>query len=191
MVGRACVALSLLVLGCGASAAVSRFPSGYDLALQGSDGRSHDVTRELAREKFTIFVFYSEDCPCMRAHEPRLTELATRYAARGVSVVLVDSETSADPARDRAEAQKRAYPFPLLTDPDARLARLFGARFATHSIVVDAAGNVRYSGAIDSDKNVLHADATPYLRNALDALLANRTPPVPEREPLGCALRTR
>jgi peroxiredoxin len=190
ILGRAFVTLALAVAGCAAPAAPSRFPPGYELSLSGSDGRVHDVTAELAREKFTIFVFYSEDCPCMRVHEGRLAELRRRYAANGVRVVLVDSETTAEPVRDAAEARKRAYPFPLLTDSDARLARLFGARFATHSIVVDATGAVRYSGGIDSDKNVLHTDARPYLREALDALLAGRAPPVPDREPLGCALRT-
>jgi peroxiredoxin len=184
------VTLALAGAGC-AAPAPSRFPPGYELSLPGSDGRSHDVTAELARAKLTIFVFYSEDCPCVRVHEGRLAELAARYASRGVRVVLVDSETTADAARDAAEARERRYPFPLLTDADARLARLFGARFATHAVVVDATGAVRYSGGIDSDKNVLHAGAKPYLRDALDALLAGRTPPAPDREPLGCALRTR
>ncbi len=191
ILGRAFVTLALSVAGCAAPAAPSRFPSAYALSLAGSDGRVHDVTAELAHARFTIFVFYSEDCPCMRVHEGRLAELRQRYGASGVRVVLVDSETTAEAARDAAEARKRGYPFPLLTDSDARLARLFGARFATHAIVVDAAGAVRYSGGIDSDKNVLHADAKPYLREALDALLAGRMPPVPDREPLGCALRTR
>jgi len=189
-VGRAFVILALVVCGCGAPAAPPRFPPGFALSLPGSDGRSHDVTAELARATFTVFVFYSEDCPCMRVHEGRLAELGTRYAPNGVRVVLVDSETTAAAARDAAEARRRGYPFVLLTDADARLARLFGAKFATHAIVADATGAVRYSGGIDSDKNVLHADAKPYLREAIDALLAGRTPPTPDREPLGCALRT-
>jgi peroxiredoxin len=190
MLGRALVLLSLAGWACGAPPAPSRFPPGYRLSLPGSDGRAHDVTAELARQKFTVFVFYAEDCPCMRVHEGRLAELGARYAPSGVRVVLVDSETSAEPARDAAEARERGYRFPLLTDADARLARFFGAKFATHAIVVDATGAVRYSGGIDSDKNVLHADAKPYLRDALEALLAGRTPPVPDREPLGCALQT-
>jgi peroxiredoxin len=191
MGGRAFVALALIVSGCGAPPAPARFPAGYELSLPGSVGRAHDVTAELASRKLTAFVFYSEDCPCMRVHEGRLAELERRYAPSGVRVVLVDSETTAEAARDAAEARKRGYTLPLLTDAGARLARLFGAKYATHTIVVDATGAVRYSGAIDSDKNVLHADAKPNLREAIDALLAGRTPPVPDREPLGCALQTR
>ncbi len=190
MPNRVFVALSLVVLGCAAGPSASRFPAGYELSLPGSDGRTHDVRAELGRSKLTVFVFYSEDCPCMRAHEARLAALDERYAADGVKVVLVDSETGAAPARDRAEALVRGYRFPLLTDSDARLARLFGARFATHAIVVDAAGRVRYSGGIDSDKNELHGDAQPYLRDAIDALLAGREPPRVEHEALGCALQT-
>ena len=49
-------------------------------------------------------------------------------------------------------------------DPGATLAKELGAQYATYSVVLDADGRVRYHGGIDSDKNHLHDDATPYLR---------------------------
>lgn len=183
--------LSLLAAACAPRAEPKSIPENADIVLEGSDGLRHDVFDELAHRRFTVFVFYSEDCPCMRAHEPRLEALRADYAARGVGLILVNSETGANPRRDTLEAKRRGYSFPLLTDHDARLANLLNAEFATHAIIVDQRGRVRYSGGIDSDKNHMRPSATPYLRHALDDLLAGNEPRRPDREPLGCALRLR
>jgi hypothetical protein len=181
----------LLVAGCALPSAPASIPRNAGLMLEGSDGARHDVHAELARHRFTVFVFYSEACPCMEAHEPRLEAMRARYDSRGVAMILVNSEEDAKPERDALEARRRGYVFPLLTDRDARLAKALNAEFATHSIVVDTTGRVRYSGGIDSDKNHLRPSATPYLENALDDLLAGKEPRTPDREPLGCALRLR
>ena len=176
------------VLGCATAPAPVRLPASEPLVLPGSDGVSHDVGAEVARSTLTVFVFYSRDCPCLRVHEARLHELADEYRARGVSVLLIDSEVGAEPGRDALEARRRGYRLPLLTDAGGRLAKAVQAEFATHAVVVDANGNVRYSGGLDSDKNHLHAGARPYLRDALDEILAGRAPSPRRPEPLGCAL---
>jgi peroxiredoxin len=181
----------LLTAHCATTPAPKSIPKDPAIVLEGSDGSRYAVPSELGRHRFTVFVFYSEDCPCMRAHEPRLEKLRSEYASRGVAVLLVDSERGASPERDAVEAKRRGYVFPLLTDRDGRLAKALNAEFATHSIVVDPTGRVRYSGAIDSDKNHVRSSATPYLRQALDDLLAGNDPRTPDREPLGCALRLR
>ena len=124
----------------------------------------------------------------MSAHEPRLKGIFEDYRSQGVQLYLVNSELGADPGRDAQEAVRRGYPFVLLTDPEARLARSVGAEFATHTIVVDAQGLVRYSGGIDSDMARLKPNATPHLRNALDELLAGRSPETSGRA-LGCTLQ--
>jgi hypothetical protein len=180
--------LPALLLACGSAAPPARLPLSERLVLPGSDGTTHDIAAEVARSKLTVFVFYSRSCPCLRVHEPRLWSLADDFRARGVSLWLVDSEVGADPALDAREAQERAYAFPLLTDHGGKLAKAVHAEFATHSVVVDASGHVRYSGGLDSDKNHLHTDARPYLRQALDDILAGREPNVRVHEPLGCAL---
>jgi hypothetical protein len=51
-------------------------------------------------------------------------------------------------------------------------------------------GIVRYHGGLDSDRNELHDDALPYLGNALDDLLAGKSPRTAESKALGCALQT-
>jgi hypothetical protein len=141
-----------------------------------------------ARAPWTVLVFYSPTCHCLEQHGARLHALYDAYHARGVQFFMVDSEVRGSPDRDEAEARRRGYPFPIVRDAGATLANELGATYATYSVVLDAAGRIRYDGGIDSDKNHLHEDATPYLQDALDDLLAGRPPRRAEAKTLGCAL---
>jgi peroxiredoxin len=157
--------------------------------LPGTDGAIHDLAP--GREtRLTVLFFFADHCPCQAAHDARLRDLYTLYHPRGVDILGVDSELGANPERDRAEAIKRGYPFPILIDHGGALAHRVGAQYATEAIVVDAVGDIRYHGGIDSDKRTLHDDATPFLREALDDLLAAAPVRRTETEALGCALQT-
>jgi peroxiredoxin len=158
-------------------------------ALAGTDGAPHPIEPD-GTARFTVLVFFADHCPCQAAHDARLRDLYARYHPRGVEVFAVDSEVSATLERDRAEATKRAYPFPILIDPEGSLARSLGAVYATETFVVDRGATVRYHGGIDSDKRELHDGAVPFLRDALDDLLANLSPRRAESKSLGCALQT-
>ncbi len=170
---------------CGGTRA-PRLPS---IELVGSDGAPHRLADLPGRAKLTVVTFFSADCPCQRIHDERLRALAEAYARRGVQVVAIDSEASASPQADAAEAKKRGYPYPVLSDPEGAAADALGAEFATYSVILDAAGRVRWAGGIDSDRHALDPDAVPYLRDALDRLLAEKEPAAAPGPALGCALR--
>jgi hypothetical protein len=143
------------------------------------------------RSPFTVLVFFSPTCHCLRVHEPRLVALATRYAPRGVSFVVVDSEAGADESVDREEARRRGYPFPIVVDRGAVVADRLDATYASFSVLLDDRGRVLYRGGVDSDGNHLHDDAIPYLGDAIDDALARRAPRLAEAKTLGCWLRKR
>ena len=141
--------------------------------------------------RFTVVTFFSAHCPCQRAHDGRLRALYDVYAPRGIGLVAVDSEVAATEARDVAEAKERAYPFPLLLDRGGALARALGAEYATYTVILDDHGAVVYRGGLDTDRTHPTEGATPYVRNALDDLLAGRSPRVAKSEALGCTLQLR
>ncbi|HEY8089923.1 MAG TPA: hypothetical protein VIF09_18810 [Polyangiaceae bacterium] len=143
-----------------------------------------------SRAALTALVFFSADCHCFAAHDARLVALAGRYAGRGVDFLVVDSEVGADASRDDAEAARRGYPFRIVVDRGAKLAAQAHAVYATYSVLLDAQGRVLYQGGIDSDKDRLHDDATPYLADAIDDALAGKPLRRAEAKALGCALRT-
>lgn len=170
--------------------ASSRPPQTPTLTLADTTGASTALPGDLSRSKLTVLVFYADHCPCFRVHEDRIKELDKAYGPKGVRFLLVDSEVEASLERDTTSARERSLP-PIALDPGAKLADALGAQYATYTVVLDEAGHVRYRGGLDSDKNRLTDGAKPYLRDALDDLLAGKEPRVAEGKALGCALQTR
>ncbi len=174
--------LALALLGCGgglgagardARTVARRFPA---------------LVEELPRARFTVLEFFSSRCTCQKAHDERLRRLASELAPRGVQVIAVDSEATAGPAKDEAERARRGYAWPIVSDPRGEWADAFGAEFGTFVLVLDPTGAVRYRGGIDSDRAHLSDGATPWLRDALVALVEGREPPLGETRALGCLL---
>jgi|HubBroStandDraft_1064217.scaffolds.fasta_scaffold27357_4 redoxin len=168
-------------------------PSAVEISaipLVGVDDSKVDARDWTSRAALTVFIFFSAHCHSLDAHDGRVRALFDAYRGRGVQFVMVDSETAGSLETDSAEAKRRAYPFPIVQDRGARLARALGAKYATYTVVADARGRIRYRGGLDSDRVHLHKDATFFLRDALDDLLADRAPRVPEAKTLGCTLAT-
>jgi hypothetical protein len=166
--------------------APARTPGLVSGRLPGTDGASHPIVDPEA--KFTVVEFFSAHCPCQAQHDARLRELVKRYRGQGIAFVAIDSEADATVSRDRAEAARRGYPYVILVDPEGTAARAMKADYATYSLLVDRAGTVLFRGGIDSDRSHLRDDATPYLQNAIDDVLAARPVRLPEAKTLGCSL---
>lgn len=179
----------LLLAALSLAGCASRPAPATAVALTSSGGAARAYRDLVAAAPYTVFVFVSADCPCLDAHLERLREIATAYRARGVQFVAVDSEVGATTERAAAEAARFELPFPVMIDAGAHLANALGAEFATYTVVVDRSGEVHYRGGIDSDKRRLHSDTIPYLRDALDDLLAGKAPRRAEGKTLGCSLR--
>ncbi len=184
--GSPLVCAMLLIAPTSASASEPTLPN---LALEATNGRTLELRPTVSAARFTVFIFFSAHCPCMAAHDDRVSQLASAYPARDVQLFLVDSEVGDALERDRMEAQRRQYPFPILADPNGKLAQAFNVRFATTTVVVDSAGTVRYRGGIDSEKRKPDPAGRFYLKEALSALLKGQTPELTETKSLGCYLR--
>ncbi|HQY61254.1 MAG: redoxin family protein [Myxococcales bacterium] len=141
----------------------------------------------LGSAPWTVLVFVSRGCPCLDAHKGRIGELSNAYRARGVQFIAVDSEVGT--TREGAAASARALGLPVMLDPGAKIANALEAEYATYSVLLDRKGRVVYRGGVDSDKRKLHDTATPYLRDALDDVLAGTPPRRAEGKALGCMLR--
>lgn len=177
---------TMLVAACAPPAA----PHVPAVALRSTRGQVERFPSNLTGARYTVLVFLSADCPCFEAHEPRLAALARHYAAKGVRFLLIDSERESSTSRAARVSIEQRVAVPLVVDPHGALAGALHAEYATYSVVLDADGVIRYRGGIDSDKSFLREDATPYLRDALDDLLAGAAPRRPETEALGCVLAT-
>lgn len=197
----AALALAAWLTACATSSTDPRFTANSapnpteiefaQLPLRSAPTQEQTVGVLLQRARYTVIVFFSHSCPCMRVHDKRISELAREFDPLGIQTLMIDSEFDATIERAQAEAAQRAYPFPLFVDDQGRVAQALGARYASQAVVLDQRGRVHYAGGIDSDKNFLRDDHEPYLRNALRALIRGEKAPVGDHRALGCGLRLR
>lgn len=147
-------------------------------------GKSHDVPAMAEHRKgakLLVAAFAAADCPLSKIYRPRLERLATAYRAKGVRFVAVRCQFATSPGKDASD-------LPLVHDADGKIAAVLGARRTTDAFVLDAGGVLRYRGAIDDQYGIGYTKDAPgrtYLRDALDALLAGRTPAVAATEAPG------
>jgi peroxiredoxin len=132
-------------------------------------------------------------CPYVLAWLDRLMAAAREYAGKGVSFVGINANDETKYPADSFEkmkelAQERALPFPYLRDEPQEVVAAYGAQRTPEVFVFDADLKLRYHGAPDDNYDQTQA-SEPYLRNALDAVLAGKRPPVAETQPVGCTVK--
>jgi peroxiredoxin len=163
--------------------------------LPGVDGKTHALDA-LKGSKATIVVFSCNHCPYVVLNEDRLIAVAREYAAKGVGFAAINANDAENYPEDSfPEMKKRAaeknFPFPYLRDESQDVARAYGATHTPHLFVLDEDSRLAYTGAVDDD----NSDKTrkkvekPYLREALDDLIAGRPVRVPETHAIGCTIK--
>jgi len=159
--------------------------------LKGVDDKQHGLG-DYEKAKLVVVVFTCNMCPVAVAYEDRLVALQKDYEAKGVRVVAINSNSPKVQAGDSFEkmkerAEEKHFNFPYLFDETQNVARQYGATCTPHVFVIDQ-GKVAYMGAIDDE---MKADKvkSPYLRDALDALLKGQKPPKEVTRQFGCSIK--
>jgi hypothetical protein len=88
-----------------------------------------------------------------------------------------------------ARAKEVGYNFPYLRDESQDVAKAYGATHTPHLFVFDSSRRSAYFGKIDDDWKNPAAVKQPFLREALDDLLAGRSPRTPETHAIGCTIK--
>lgn len=157
--------------------------------LVGVDDKSHSLD-EYADAKLVVVVFTCNHCPVAQAYQDRLIELAGDYKDQGVQFVAINvNNIDADklPAM-KQRAEEKGFNFPYLYDPSQQIGHAYGATVTPHVFVLDQDRHVAYMGAIDDSQNPDNV-TQQYLRDALDALLAGRTPETASTQQFGCSIK--
>jgi peroxiredoxin len=136
----------------------------------------------------TILDFWSVECPWSRHYDDYFLERQPQWAGEGIELIMIDSNTneSMDEIHDMADAYNMAGP--ILHDPGAKVADLYGAVTTPHIFVVDSSGLLVYQGAIDDRSFRNPNPAHNYLDDAISALLAGQPLSPSETLAYGCAI---
>ena len=167
--------------------------SAPDFNLPGVDGKKYSLG-SFTDKKALIVIFSCNHCPYVQAYENRIKQLQTDYAAKGVSIVAINSnedtgypEDSFENMKNRAAEQK--FNFPYLRDEDQSVARAYDARHTPEIFLFDREKKLAFHGKIDDNWQEPDRVQNHYLRNALDELLAGKEISVPETFTIGCTIK--
>jgi peroxiredoxin len=141
------------------------------------------------KEKVVVVVFIGTECPINNAYMPRLVELHTEFAKRGVAFLAINANSQDTPERVARHAKQHELPFPVLKDAGNVVADQFEARRTPEAFVLDSERRVRYRGRIDDQYGVGFTRPQPEHRElveALNAVLAGKTVTTAVTEVAGC-----
>lgn len=166
--------------------------------LTATDGTTHSLADFAGRT--VVLEWLNYDCPFVGKHYGGGAMQALQTEAAADSVVWLSIVSSAPgeqghfpPAEmDARTAEEGGRQMAVLMDPDGAVGRRYGALTTPHMFVIDADGRVVYNGAIDdrpsSDAASLDG-ARNYVREALAAVAAGRTPETTRTQPYGCNVK--
>lgn len=164
-----------------------------DFKLKGTDGKDYSLA-SFKDAKALVVVFSCNHCPYVQAYEDRMIAVQSEYGAKGVKLALVNSNDASAYPEDSfdamvARAKELGYNFPYLRDDSQDVARSYGATHTPHLFVFDAKRRLAYTGKIDDNWKDASAVKQPFLRDALDDVLAARPPRVAETHAIGCTIK--
>jgi thiol-disulfide isomerase/thioredoxin len=155
--------------------------------LPGTDDQRH--TLAAVEEKVFVLFVSCNHCPYVIAYEPRMVALAAEYGPRGVAFLAATRYPDDGMQPMKARARERGFPFPYVRDDAQTLVRALGARFTPEVYVFDEARALRYHGRIDDNHRDPARVTSHDLKNALDALVEGKAPPVTETTAFGCSIK--
>lgn len=174
-----------------------RLPLGQtppDFSLPDASGKTFRLS-QIADHRPTVVVFACNHCPYVVHIRDSLGRVAKEFQSKGVSFVAINSNDSVQYPEDArglmpAFAKAGGWDFPYLVDESQQVAKAWHAACTPDLFVIDAQGQLAYAGQFDSSRpgNGERVDGRD-LREALEALLANRPIPSPQKPSLGCNIK--
>jgi len=180
------------------------YPPGYepgdiatDFELPNVDGRMVSLSDYKDARGFLV-IFTCNTCPYARAYEGRIMALDLKYREKGVPVIAINPNNPASQPGDSFEkmkqrAREKGYTFPYLQDKGQKIYPQYGAAHTPHVFLLERTGRenvVRYIGAIDDNYRDAAAVETPYVENAVDAMLQGKEIEVTTTRAIGCSIKT-
>ncbi len=150
------------------------------------DGKG--LTKSSFKGKMGLFVLADTQCPCVKAIEGRVSDLAKKYGARGLRVAYVFSMPGEKPLAIARYMQEHQIPFPAILDRDQRILKMLDGRCSSEVYLSDKAGILRYHGRVDDSTFDPKAVKSRDLENAIVALVKNKRVTKNEVPAMGCAI---
>jgi thiol-disulfide isomerase/thioredoxin len=150
---------------------------------------------DFADARAYLVMFICNHCPYVKHTAELLAAMGKEYQARDVAVIAINSNDVANypddsPEKMAEESGRWGWTFPYLFDEDQSVARAYAAACTPDVYVFDKGRRLVYRGQIDDSRPDSGMPATgDDLQAALDAALAGRPCPEPQKPSMGCNIK--
>ena len=169
-----------------------------DFTLTDSNGQKHSLSS--FKGKVVVLEWINHGCPFVVKHYDSGNMQKTQKSATAAGAVWLSICSSAPGKQghqtatdwNKTNVVKSAVPTAVLLDEDGKVGKLYHATNTPQMFVINAAGLVVYSGAIDSIPSAKADDvakAQNHVLAALADLKAGRPVATPVTKPYGCSVK--
>jgi peroxiredoxin len=167
-----------------------------DFKLENVDGKMVSLSDYKDAKGFVV-IFTCNTCPYSVAYEDRIIALNQKYKSKGYPVIAInpnDPEASnGDSLADmKVRAKEKGFTFPYLFDDGQKIYPQYGATKTPHVYILKKENKklkVAYIGAIDNNSHNPDSVTKRYAEDAIDALLAGKTPEKSTSRAIGCSIK--
>lgn len=149
------------------------------------------------QDEIVVVVFQSIHCPWdrMRAdggYQRYLAPLSEKYKEKNVKFIGINSNKTESVEQVASYVQEHDLPYPILKDPENKIADRYNARTTPHVFVIDADGVLQYMGGVE--KAPLSPDQCGemdenYIVPVLNAVIAGEKVPYTVTKSKGCTIK--
>lgn len=167
-----------------------------DFALINVDGRTVSLA-DFQGKPALLVMFICNHCPFVKHVAQELALLGNEYQQRGVGIVAINSNDVSkhpgdSPEQMVRECEERGYHFPYLYDETQEVALAYRAACTPDFFLFDQNQRLVYRGQLDSSRPTNGIPVTGEdLRKAIDAVLAHKPVPEPQKASIGCNIKWR
>lgn len=159
-----------------------------DFTLKDVDGTPHELYALSEEKPATAVLFLATQCPIATDYVERIVALVKTYDEKGVQFVGINSNKQEKVKEIREYSETHGFEFPVLKDPENKIADYFGARRTPEVFLLDAERVLRYAGAFDNSPK---EPTKHYLREALDLVITGQDIPKSSKKTraVGCTIK--
>ena len=148
-----------------------------------------------SKKKALLVMFICQHCPYVQHVKEELAKIGKDYQAKDLGIIAISSNDAENYPEDAPEglrrmAQELGFKFPFCYDETQSVAKAYRAACTPDFFLFDPNRLLVYRGQLDQSRPGNGKPVTGEdLRQALDALLANRTIPSNQKPSVGCNIK--
>ncbi|MBZ9631206.1 thioredoxin family protein [Salegentibacter sp. LM13S] len=150
---------------------------------------------DIRGNKGTLIMFISNHCPFVKHVNEEIVRLAGDYRVLGFGFAAIMSNDVENYPADHPDnmnevARRHQYSFPYLFDESQEVARAYKAACTPDFYLFDDELKLIYRGQLDDSRpgNGIPVNGR-HLRDAMDAVLSNKTVPENQKPSMGCNIK--